>query len=280
MKRYPAVAGSFYSNNPTELKKQIESAFLHPLGPGSLPRVKRAKPNTSVFVVPHAGYIYSGPIASHVFYEMAELGTPDAIIILGPDHNGVGKIADVFSEGEWVTPLGELRVEKRVAVEVVRNSEIVDINEKAHLYEHSIEVQLPFIYYLYNSQIPIVPIQITLQEPETSEKVAKGIVDTINLIGISAMILASSDMVHYEPHDMVIKKDNEAIAEILKLDHIGLYDTVERKNITMCGYGPVMTALVIGKKLGLKARMLSHATSGDTSGNKSSVVGYLSVIIN
>ncbi|BFI76423.1 AmmeMemoRadiSam system protein B [Sulfurisphaera ohwakuensis] len=280
MIRLPAVAGAFYEGEEDKLKKQIEWSFLHPLGPGKIPQVppQRSKRNNLFFIVPHAGYMYSGPVAAHAYYYLASEGIPDTVIILGPNHTGLGSYVSLWPKGKWKTPLGEIEIDEQIAMDLVRESEVIDIDEKAHLYEHSIEVQVPFLQYFFDSKTKIVPIVIMMQTPEISEYLAEGIAKIMQKYkDRDIVVIASSDMNHYEPHEKTIEKDNMAIEKILSLDYKGLFNVVEEKDVTACGFGPMMTVLILAKKFNKKPYVLKHATSGDTSGDKSSVVGYLSV---
>jgi len=280
MIRLPAVAGAFYEGDADKLKKQIEEAFLHPLGPGKIPQVpsQKKKRDNLFFIVPHAGYMYSGPVAAHAYYYLASEGMPDTVIILGPNHTGLGSYVSIWPKGKWRTPLGEVEVDEQLAMELVKESEVIDIDEKAHLYEHSVEVQIPFLQYFFDSKFKIVPIVIMMQTPEIAEFIAEGIYRVMTKHPEKdIVVLASSDLNHYEPHEKTIEKDNMAIEKILQLDYKGLFNVVEEKDVTACGFGPIMTVLILAKKFNKKPYVLKHATSGDTSGDKSSVVGYLSV---
>lgn len=280
MIRLPAVAGAFYEGEEDKLKKQIEWSFLHPLGPGKIPQVpsQKGKRNNLFFIVPHAGYMYSGPVAAHAYYYLASEGIPDTVIILGPNHTGLGSYVSLWPKGKWKTPLGEIEIDEQIAMDLVRESEVIDIDEKAHLYEHSIEVQVPFLQYFFDSKTKIVPIVIMMQTPEISEYLAEGITKIMQKYrDKDIIVIASSDMNHYEPHEKTIEKDNMAIEKIVNLDYKGLFNVVEEKDVTACGFGPMMTVLILAKKFNKKPYVLKHATSGDTFGDKSSVVGYLSV---
>ena len=280
MIRLPAVAGAFYEGDADKLKKQIEESFLHPLGPGKIPQVpsQKGKRDNLFFIVPHAGYMYSGPVAAHAYYYLASEGTPDTVIILGPNHTGLGSYVSIWPKGKWKTPLGEVEIDEQIAMDLVRESEVIDIDERAHLYEHSVEVQVPFLQYFFDSKIKIVPIVIMMQTPEISEFIAEGIYRIMKRYSDKdIVVIASSDLNHYEPHDKTIEKDNMAIEKITQLDYKGLFNVVEEKDVTVCGFGPIMTVLILAKKFNKRPYVLKHATSGDTSGDKSSVVGYLSV---
>ncbi|MCI2414301.1 MAG: AmmeMemoRadiSam system protein B [Candidatus Aramenus sp.] len=277
MKRMPAVAGSFYESDPDELRKRIEWSFKHPVGPGKLPELPKVKGKRDnlFFVVPHAGYIYSGPVAAHSYYYLASEGQPDVVIILGPNHTGLGSYVSIWPEGEWETPFGNVKVNKEISMELVQYGQVIDIDERAHLYEHSIEVQIPFLQYFFRD-FQIVPIVIGLQTPEISEFIAEGIIKVMQKHpDLDIVVLSSSDMNHYDPYDVTYKKDQMAIERIESLDYKGIYEVVEDKDVTLCGFGPIMVSMILARKLGKRAYILKHATSGDTSGDKSSVVGYL-----
>lgn len=278
MNRMPAVAGSFYDSNPDRLKERIEWSFKHSIGPGNIPSIPKAKSKRDnlFFIVPHAGYIYSGPVAAHSYYYLVSEGIPDVVIILGPNHTGYGSYVSVWPKGFWETPLGKIEVDEDLVKELVEYSEVLDLDERAHLYEHSIEVQLPFLQYFFNDKIKIIPIVILMQTPEVAELLAEGIFKLMQKHPEKdIVVLASSDMNHYDPYDITYKKDELAIEEIKKLDYKGLYDVVVNKDVTMCGFAPVMVSMILARKMQKKPYILKHATSGDTSGDKSSVVGYL-----
>ncbi len=277
--RHPSVAGLFYAGDPATLRSQIEELFTHRLGPGSTPHLSPERKKESLgFVVPHAGYMYSGPIAAHAYYKIASEGKPDAFIIIGPNHTGYGTLVSVMAEGEWLTPLGRVPIDAELAMEITKESIYADIDEKAHLYEHSIEVQLPFLQYIYGESISFVPIVMLNQEPAVARDLAKAIIEAINKLGKDVVIIASSDFTHYEPHDIAVSKDKMAIDAIIDLDPEKLHAVVEKYGISMCGPGPVMTLLYMGRDIGSKrAELLAYATSGDVTGDKSAVVGYAAI---
>ncbi len=279
MKRYPTVAGSFYEYDPEKLKKQIEWAFTHKLGPGKLPQlnIERRKETLGV-IVPHAGYMYSGPIAAHAYLKLAEEGLPETIILIGPNHTGYGSAISVMTKGSWVTPLGEVEIDEEMAKIIVKESGIAAPDEKAHIYEHSNEVQLPFLQYIYGSRFKIVPITLMLQTPEVAKDIAKAIHKAWSHIGRDLIIVATTDFTHYEPHSIATRKDKLIIDKIIKLDSEGLYKTIEEYNVSMCGPGPVMTLIELAKFTNAKnVILLAYATSGDITGDKSAVVGYASI---
>ena len=277
--RHPSVAGLFYAADPSSLKSQIEEVFMHRLGPGSLPHLSAERRKESIgFVAPHAGYMYSGPIAAHVYHRIASEGKPDVFVIIGPNHTGYGTLVSVMAEGEWLTPLGKVPIESKLAIEITKESTYADIDEKAHIYEHSVEVQLPFLQYIYGENFSFVPIVMLSQEPAVARDLANAIHEASEKLGRDIVVIASSDFTHYEPHDIAVSKDKIAIDAIIELDPEKLHAVVEKYGISMCGPGPVMTLLYLGKKLGsTRAELLAYATSGDVTGDKSSVVGYAAI---
>ena len=281
VKRYPVVAGFFYESRPDRLRKEIERVFLHDLGPRKLPATSTKRKAESLgFVVPHAGYLYSGPTAAHVYYRLASEGMPEVVVLIGPNHTGLGSAVAIMDEGSWVTPFGEVEIDSELARAIVRNSEFIDINYEAHMNEHSLEVQLPFLQYIFGNEFKIVPITMLHQVPETAKDVANALIKALKEVKRDVVILASSDMTHYEPQDIAKKKDMMAIEKILNLDPDGLYRVVMRENISMCGYGAVMALLYYSRELGAKkAELLSYTTSGDITGDYSAVVGYAAIRI-
>ena len=277
--RKPAVAGLFYEGTPESLKKRLEWCFKHKLGPGKLPKVNPQGSRRIVgLIVPHAGYMYSGPVAANAYYALALDGIPEIFIILGPNHQGVGSLIATCESEVWQTPLGDVLVDTRLAKEIVKESGIVDIDDEAHKYEHSIEVQLPFLQYIYESNFKIVPIAMMLQDMESSRILGNALAKVLK--ESNAVIIASSDFTHYEPHDVAKSKDMKAIEKILRLDPEGLFDVVRRNNITMCGVGPVATMLTAAKLLGASVtQLLRYATSGDITGDKAQVVGYGAIAV-
>ena len=279
--RKPVVAGFFYPSNKNRLLELIEWSFKHRYGPGNIPRVSETRNPISIgYVVPHAGYIYSGPVAAYAYYNMASEGVPDTIIILGTNHTGYGQPISVYPGGVWETPLGVLEVDDALGKKIVEHGELVDFDEYAHIEEHSIEVQLPFIQYIYGDRVKIVPIVIGIHVPEAARALAQAVLNAISELKRDTIILASSDLNHYEPHDVTVDKDNEAINKILELDTQGFYETVLRRDISICGVGGIMTLIEIAKYMNYRATLLKHITSGDISGDKSAVVGYATIRFN
>lgn len=276
--RYPAVAGQFYEGNKSALVEQIEWCYTHPHGPGKLPQVKAGPRSLVGLVSPHAGYMYSGPVAAHGFFCMAQDGKPKSVIIIGPNHTGFGSGVAIMTHGKWKTPLGTVEIDKQLAESIKNNSEIIDVDETAHRYEHSLEVQIPFLQHLFGEEFTIVPICMMLQDLRTSREVGEAIGEAS--VGKDVVIIASTDFTHYESQRSAVTKDHAAIEKILAMDSNGLIQIVEEKSISMCGYGPVSAMLEAAKKLGAKkAELLKYATSGDTAGPMAEVVGYSSIAV-
>jgi len=275
--RPAAVAGSWYAGTPNRLRGQIEDLFTHRLGPGSLPSVIKEGPRSVVgLVVPHAGYLASGPVAAHAYYQLAKDGKPDVIVIFGPNHTGRGSALAVMNEGVWRTPLGDVEIDTETANQIVKASTIIDVDEMAHAYEHSIELQLPFLQYLYGSDFKFVPICFMMQDLESSREVGKATAEALR--GKNALVIASTDMTHYEPQERAEKKDKMAIDAALKMDETQYYHNVEAYDISTCGYGPTIAAITAAKELGAKkAQLLCYKTSGDILGDRSAVVGYAAI---
>ena len=277
--RKPAVAGSFYAGDSKSLDMQIEKCFLHKIGPGKIPsKMIKGERKIVGLISPHAGYMYSGPIAAHGFYKISLDGKPDTIIILGPNHRGFGADVSIMINGKWETPLGELEIDKDIAENILNNSKIIKVDNKAHQFEHSIEVQLPFIQYIFNKDVKIIPICMTRQDINTDIEIARSICASV--VNKNILIIASSDFTHYEPQEYAQNIDKQAIDAILEFDPKKLYDIIYRQNLTMCGPGPITTMLITCKYLGAKkVELLKYATSGDITGMYNQVVGYASLVV-
>ena len=275
--RPPAQAGTFYPDTEGALRTQIHNCFLHPLGPRSVPSVPGTPDDKLVgIIVPHAGYDYSGPIAANSYHRLASSGLRESVIILGPNHTGYGSGVSTMTEGQWATPLGEVPVNSSLASSITKLSGLIDIEEEAHKREHSIEVQLPFLQFIYPRRFQFVPICMMLQDLETSMEIGDAIAKVSSRTG--AMLIASSDWTHYESHEAAKKKDMEAIQAVLEMDAKKFQYTIEENHVSTCGYGPVTAVIHASKILGAKqARLLSYQTSGDTAGDKRSVVGYAAI---
>jgi len=279
VRRPPLVAGTFYDLDKEDLIKRLEWAFREKkIGPGQLPeKVEKHLTKNIGVVVPHAGYVYSGPVAAWAYLELSKLGKPDTVILIGPNHTGVGGEVGVWPSGVWITPLGNIGVDEKIATFLIENSNVAISDTASHLGEHSLEVQLPFLQYIYGNNFKIVPITMMIQEFEFAKLLAENLKTVFEKFPEKKfVVIASSDLNHYESQDVTIKKDEELIKAILTNDPKKVCKIVKDKNITACGFGPIATLLQL--KMG-KPALLKHATSGDISGDFTHVVGYASFII-
>lgn len=268
--RKPAVAGQFYSASSQRLRKEIELL---------LGDKKPEKKDVIAAMMPHAGYMYSGEVAAQT---ASSINIKDKIILIGPNHTGYGVPFGIMTEGSWQMPFGEVEIAQDLAQGILGNSQVLEEDAIAHTYEHSLEVQLPFLSY-FKQDFKIVPIIVSVAQLRIYKEIGREIADTIKHLGIQkdTLIIASSDMTHYEPQAQAERKDKEAIEAILELNEDKLMDKVERLNISMCGYAPAIIMLAAAKSLGAKkAELIKYQTSGDVTGDYSSVVGYAGVIVN
>lgn len=280
MLRQPAVAGAFYPENPEILKKTIEDCFLGDSGVGEIPKLNTFDgiDYPINIMVPHAGYQYSGAIASHGYCNLVQNGFPEVFIILSPNHTGYGSEVSVFNEGEWITPLGNVKVDDEFANEIISHSDIATADFTAHLYEHSIEVQLPFLQY-FSNDFSIVPITMGSQTFSASSDLAKAIFEASDELKKSYAVIASTDLSHFNNQEKANTVDGYVLEDIEDMNEFKLFEEVIQYNITMCGYGPVMTAISLSKMTDKNdCEILAYGTSGDVTGDLSSVVGYASGI--
>ncbi|MEM5879033.1 MAG: MEMO1 family protein [Candidatus Aenigmatarchaeota archaeon] len=274
--RQPAAAGSFYSYDSETLKKQISESFSHKLGPKGF-----KKQDFIAAIVPHAGYIYSGPIAAWVYSRIEKAN----YIIFGPNHTGMGAQFALMKSGLWKTPLGEVAIQDEFAEKILKECKVVEYDVIAHQHEHSIEVQLPFLQYRYGGDFKFVPITILNEFAdevllENCRIIGKAVANLIKKDGGKWIILASSDFSHYVPQKMAKKVDLSLIEEIKKLDEKRFFEKISEKNASICGFGGIASTIIAAKGLGAKkGELLKYATSGDITGELNSVVGYASVII-
>jgi hypothetical protein len=273
--RRPAVAGSFYHDDPTELKALIRESYTHPLGPGSLPPSAVERGGVLACIAPHAGYIYSGPVAAHSYLWLSSLRRPELVVIVGPNHYGVGSGISTFREGEWATPLGNVKVDAEAARRIVELTGLVDFDPESQRREHSLEVQIPFLQEIYHT-FKILPICLAFQDMDTARELGRGL--SVLLKGRDAILIASSDLTHYEPASVAREKDTALLETVLRLDIEAFYSVLEEKRVTACGYGAIGTVMEASRLLGFKRGELhKYASSGDTTGDNDAVVGYPSV---
>lgn len=267
--RHAFVAGQFYPAAARDIKKQIDAFF----------DAKMAKTNALACMLPHAGYQYSGKVAA---LTLASINIREKVILLGPNHTGRGPMYSIMVEGAWQTPLGQVDIDASLAKEILSGSKYLEDDFLAHAQEHSLEVELPFLQY-FKSNFEIVPIAFMSNDLAALKQIGEEIAAAIknSKLEDKVLLIASSDMTHYESLGDAETKDRLAIEAILGLDPDRLMLTVKRFGISMCGYAPVIAMLSAANSLGAKsARLIKYQTSADATGDKSAVVGYAGIIFN
>lgn len=285
--REPAVAGMFYQAGADELRKQVESCFLGPGGPGSLPVVNPEGPRKIIGLVsPHAGFVYSGSVAAHAYHRLAEDGLPEIAVLIGPNHRSYFPPIALSDERAWRTPLGEVAAAAGIAAKIASACPAAVIEPAAHYAEHSLEVQLPFLQYIADAAVRIVPILIGAS---ARTAVAGGEVELARQLGSAiaaalrdenAVVIASTDFTHYETSEAAQSKDSRAMSGILALDEEDLLAGVRALDISMCGALPTAATIAACKELGaVAAGKLAYRNSGDVTGDYTEVVGYAALEI-
>jgi len=273
--RKPAVAGTFYAANRDGVLGQLEWSYQHRLGPGEMPTVNPQGPREIVgLVAPHAGYMASGPVAAHAYSALARDGVVDTAVIVGPNHTGYGTAVSIWASGAWTTPLGNAKVNEEAAARLVGG--VARADESAHIYEHSVEVQVPWLQHLYGDAIRIVPVAMLAQDMET----AMGFGVALSKLEGNIVLIASTDLTHYEAQESAAHKDNTVVDSISHLDVAEMYRNIGAEECSMCGFGPVAAVVHAARLRGAtKTEVLKYATSGDVIGDYSRVVGYASVAL-
>ncbi len=266
MIRQPAVAGQFYPGSASQLKTMIQGMVDE----------TAEKEEVVGLISPHAGYPYSGPVAAAT---ISRIKFKDTFIIIGPNHTGMGKPLSIMTEGTWETPLGPVEIDSALAKQILTTSSHLQEDYAAHQREHSIEVQLPFLQY-FKPDIKLVPIILSYYRDTAYKEIGRAIAQAIKELNKKVVIIASSDMTHYEPQESAQRKDAQAIAAILELNEDELLKRVDELNISMCGYAPAVALISAARELGAtSAELVRYQTSGDTTGDYSAVVGYAGIII-
>ncbi len=272
--REARFAGSFYPSDPDELIKLIKELINHKFGPKFI-----KEEEFYGAIVPHAGYVYSGTTAAWVYSRIKKAN----YVIIGPNHYGLGSPFAILKEGLWKTPLGEILIDTKFASCLLK-CRWIELDAIPHESEHSIEVQLPFLQFRFGNDFRFVPISVL--HPFPSEEffnqcieVGKFIADCIKKASERWILLASSDFSHYIPHKKAKEADTKLIKFIEKMDERKFYENLVKLNASVCGFGPILIAISCCKELGAKkGKLLCYKTSGDITGDKSSVVGYASII--
>jgi MEMO1 family protein len=272
--RQPAVAGRFYPGNAQHLRSEVETFTTERAAAGQS-TVETKIPAVGC-VVPHAGYVYSGAVAGAV-YRRLEL--PRRYVILCPNHTGMGEPLAIMSSGAWRTPLGDVHVDVELAAALKDAMPLLSEDAEAHRYEHALEVQLPFLQVL-RPGFEFVPVTVGSSSFEVLSALGNAIGDVLASLADPALVIASSDMNHYESDGVTRVKDRRAIDQVLALNPRGLFETVREGNISMCGYGPATIMITAARKMGAtNAELIRYATSGDTSGDRDMVVGYAGIAV-
>jgi len=257
---------NFYPDNPETLKKTI-AGFVD---------TNQNREECKAVLMPHAGYFYSGGVAGKT---ISAVNIPDTIIILAPNHTGLGSPYSILSKGTWQTPFDNISIQEELAALMLENSKVFRQDEAAHIKEHAIEVEVPFLQY-FNKNIAIVPVIICDFVLNNYRRAGQEIAEAVKKFAKPVLIVISSDLTHYESHESAKEKDQYVIEAVKELDEEKLYDRVNTNKISMCGYAPACVGIYAAKKLGAQeARLIDYKTSGDTSGDFSSVVGYAGLII-
>jgi MEMO1 family protein len=268
--RHPAVAGRFYPRDPDDLRAEVRG-YLDQASVIEQPRLRALG-----CIVPHAGYMYSGHVAGALF---GRIEIPEHCIVLCPNHTGVGRALAIMSEGAWETPLGAVAIDTGLAGALKHAFPLLQEDAAAHRAEHAAEVELPFLQ-LRQPNLRFVPIAVGTAQFEPLENLGRALAEVIAAQKERVLIVASSDMNHYESDVVTRAKDQRAIERILSLDARGLYDVVTQQQISMCGFGPAVAMLTAARQLGAKsAELVKYATSGDVSGDRNMVVGYAGVVV-
>ena len=266
MLRPPAVSGQFYHGSSSRLEQQVSQYIQSATG----------KEKAVGIMVPHAGLMYSGAVAGAVF---SSIEMPKTFVMLGPNHTGLGSRIAVMDDGEWEVPTGKLRIDRKLATRILENAQQAERDARAHTFEHSLEVQVPFIVH-FSPDIAIVPIALLSVTYDQCVQLAEAVAKAVQSVDYPVTVLASSDMSHFVPDRVARQKDKTALDRMLAMDPRGLFDTVVRERISMCGYLPATVMVIASKLLGATSAHLAHyMTSGDVSGDYDSVVGYAGVVL-
>jgi hypothetical protein len=279
-RRKPSVSGIFYSSNKEQLVDELKGCFTNKIfGPGRLPPSDQVRKIYGM-VSPHAGYLYSGSVAANGYYSVSS-SKFNNVILVGPNHYGLGSSVATTMNGVWESPIGDVMVNPQVAKDIASRATSMDFDEFAHSRDHCLEVQIPFLLFT-TEKFRMVPIILTNQDEYLALELGSAISDTVNECiskGDEFMLIASSDFTHYESNSEAHRKDSQLIKSILSLDITAFYYTLRQYNVSACGYGAIATVMVAAKNLGAtRGELIRYATSGDVTGDKSSVVGYSSIL--
>lgn len=266
MRRSPAVAGQFYPGDPVILKQMLDE-FCQDDAPGAA---------VTGVMVPHAGYVYSGAIAGRVY---GRVTMPDRVILLGPNHHGLGHPAAVYATGCWSTPLGDIAIDEKLARELLEATPLLQADTLAHQMEHSLEVQVPFIQYR-NPEASLVPICLGHLRLQDLLDLGTAIASVVRQSKEPTLLIASTDMTHFESADSAARKDRLALDRVAALDAEGLYEIVSEQRISMCGFMPTVVLLKAAEALGVgQSEIVIYGNSGDVTHDYSDVVAYAGAVV-
>jgi AmmeMemoRadiSam system protein B len=266
MQRQPAVAGQFYPGNEEQLRAELSRLIPE----------NHCKKKVKGIISPHAGYVYSGSIAGTVY---SQVEIPATVLVIGPNHHGAGAAAALYPDGEWLTPLGTLPISSRLNSLLLRHVPFIQSDAIAHRQEHSLEVQIPFLQYL-RPDVSISALCLGRSDFTALRQIASGVAAAISEYAEDVLIVASSDMTHYESAESARLKDAAALERVLALDAVGLLDICSSKRITMCGVAPSAVMMEASIELGAtEADLVAYGNSGDITGDSRQVVGYAAVVV-
>lgn len=269
MNRQPTVSGSFYPDNPIQLRQNL--ARLTPVVPAD------EKQAATAVIVPHAGFVYSGGVAGETY---AAIKIPETVVILGPSHHGRGRPL-ALAVSDWDMVLGRVEIEKELAGIILETSTVITVDDAAHAPEHSIEVQVPFLQSLRDKKkLKILPLLVSRVSYAVCVQAAHDLAAAIRSFGKPVLLVASTDMSHYEPRNRAMVKDKQALDMIISLDPRGLYQVVMEEQISMCGVVPTTIVMLAAMELGVgRAELIRYTDSGEVSGDIDQVVGYAGMIM-
>ena len=266
MLRKAVFAGEWYPGDPGRLREALESYM----------EATCAEEDVAGVVAPHAGYMYSGHVAGAVYRKVR---IPDTVVVLCVNHRGLGARAALLGSGHWETPLGRVPIREPFAADLIKKVDFLKEDAAAHAREHSLEMQVPFLQYR-NSGVQVVPICLQRLDYSECDTLGQALAEVMQGLSEPVLLVASTDMTHFESQEEAKRQDMLAIERILEVDPKGLYETVTKHGISMCGFIPTTSVLFACKALGVsKGALVRYATSGDVTGDYSSVVGYAGIYL-
>jgi AmmeMemoRadiSam system protein B len=268
--REPAVSGTFYPGDPKALRRDIERYLDNAVFDDVYGAIVG-------LISPHAGFMYSGPVAAYG-YKALQKSSYDTVVVVAPSHRAYFQGVAIQDKGGYKTPFGVIAIDEEISAAMLRDSEDVINDARPHAMEHSLEVQLPFLQVVLKT-FKLVPLVIGVQDVRTCERLADRLWDVLRLSGKRVLIVGSTDLSHYHPYAQANKLDNVLVDDLEKYDLKALQEDFEKERFEACGYGPIIITMMVSKRMGAtKSKVLKYLNSGDTSGDKSGVVGYVSSV--